>query len=76
MLGFPNSTVLTVKPFHRTFATMVRTDDPEVVWDKPNEVDDKWIQFIDDNVLASKLSPCIPRMRVLCVLIEFRAPRR
>ncbi len=55
---------------------MVRTDDPEVVWDKPNEVDDKWIQFIDDNVLASNLSPCIPRMRVLCVLIEFRAPRR
>lgn len=34
---------------------MVRTDDPEVVWDKPNEVDNKWIQFIDDNVLASKL---------------------
>ncbi len=34
---------------------MVRTDDPEVVWDEPNEVDDKWTQIIDDNVLASKL---------------------
>ncbi|KAL8736538.1 MAG: hypothetical protein Q9181_002387 [Wetmoreana brouardii] len=34
---------------------MVKTNDPEVVWDKPNEVDDKWIQFIDDNVLASTL---------------------
>lgn len=35
---------------------MVRTDDPEVVWDKPNEVDDKWVSYIDDNVLASKQS--------------------
>ena len=37
---------------------MVHTNDPEVVWDKPNEVDDKWIQFIDDNVLKSALPSC------------------
>ena len=37
---------------------MVRTNDPEVVWDKPNEVEDKWIQFIDENVLRSVLSSC------------------
>ncbi|KAM0797865.1 hypothetical protein BDR22DRAFT_891911 [Usnea florida] len=30
---------------------MVRTNDPEIVWDKPNEVEDKWTQFIDENVL-------------------------
>ena len=34
---------------------MVRTDDPEVVWDKPNDVDDKWISFIDHNVFTSRL---------------------
>lgn len=28
----------------------------EIVWDEPNDVDDKWVQFIDDNVLASKLT--------------------
>ncbi|KAL8866362.1 MAG: hypothetical protein Q9174_006349 [Haloplaca sp. 1 TL-2023] len=31
---------------------MVKTFDPEVVWDKPNDVDTKWIEFIDENVLA------------------------
>ena len=24
------------------------------VWDKPIDVDEKWIQFVDDNVLASE----------------------
>ena len=36
---------------------MVKTNDPEVVWDKPNEVDNKWIEFIDENVLASNRLP-------------------
>ncbi len=42
--------------FTAVLARMVKTNDPEVVWDEPNEVDDKWTQIIDDNVLASKLS--------------------
>lgn len=34
---------------------MAITVDPEPVWDKPNEVDEKWIQYVDENVAASKL---------------------
>ena len=36
---------------------MVKTEDQEgkPVWDKPVDVDEKWIQFVDDNVLASEL---------------------
>ncbi len=41
--------------FTAVLARMVRTDDPEVFWDEPNEVDDKWTQIIDDNILTSKL---------------------
>ena len=33
---------------------MVKTYDPEPVWNKPPDVAEKWIQFVDDNVLASK----------------------
>ena len=33
---------------------MVQTTDPEPVWDKPVDVPEKWVQFVDDNVLASK----------------------
>ena len=35
---------------------MVRAEDQEgkPVWDKPVDVDEKWIQFVDDNVLASE----------------------
>ena len=33
---------------------MVLTNDPEPVWDKPVDVPEKWIQFVDDNVLAGK----------------------
>ena len=32
---------------------MVETHDTEPVWDKPPEVDEKWIQFVDKNVLSS-----------------------
>ena len=32
---------------------MVLTHDPEPVWDKPVEVPEKWIQFVDSNVVAS-----------------------
>ncbi|KAI4164977.1 MAG: hypothetical protein LQ342_001253 [Letrouitia transgressa] len=35
---------------------MAITVDPEPVWDKPNEVDEKWIQYVDENV-AAKLVP-------------------
>lgn len=36
---------------------MVKTEDQEgkPVWDKPVDVDEKWIQFVDDNVSASEL---------------------
>ena len=33
---------------------MVLTNDPEPVWDKPVDVPEKWIQFVDENVSASK----------------------
>ena len=33
---------------------MVITHDTEPVWDKPVDVPEKWIQSIDDNVLASE----------------------
>ena len=35
---------------------MVKAEDQEgkPVWDKPVDVDEKWIQFVDDNVSASK----------------------
>ena len=35
---------------------MVRNEDQEgkFVWDEPVDVDEKWIQFVDDNVLASE----------------------
>ena len=29
---------------------MVQPHDTEPVWDKPPDVDEKWIQFVDDNV--------------------------
>jgi hypothetical protein len=32
----------------------------EIVWDEPNEVDNKWVQFIDDNVLASNSITNLP----------------
>jgi hypothetical protein len=35
---------------------MVQTHDAGPVWDKPPDVEEKWIQFVDDNVLSSKLS--------------------
>lgn len=36
---------------------MVKTEDQEgkPVWNKPVDVDEKWIQFVDDNVSASEL---------------------
>lgn len=34
---------------------MVLTKDPEPVWDKEVDVAEKWIQFVDESVLASKL---------------------
>jgi hypothetical protein len=34
---------------------MVRTPDPEPVWDEPNEVPERWIESVDESVLASKL---------------------
>ena len=54
---------------------MVQTNDPEVVWDKPNEVDDKWMEFIDDNVLKNALLSYTHGI-VLCLLIVPRAPGR
>ena len=54
---------------------MVRANDQEVVWDKLNLFDDKWIEFIDDNVLRSALLSCTHGI-VLCLLIVLRAPRR
>jgi len=33
---------------------MVRTNDPEPVWDKPNDVPEKWIETVDDNVYIGK----------------------
>ena len=52
------SSMYKIETLHHRCAKMVRTNDPEVVWDKPNEVEDKWIQFIDENVLRSVLSSC------------------
>ncbi len=34
---------------------MVKTHDSEPVWDKPPDVDEKWIKYIDENVLVGKL---------------------
>lgn len=34
---------------------MVLTKDPEPVWDKEVDVAEKWIQFVDESVSASKL---------------------
>ena len=34
---------------------MVLTKDPEPVWDKEIDVPEKWIQFVDESVSASKL---------------------
>lgn len=31
---------------------------PEVIWDKEIDVPEKWIQFVDDNVVASTSIPC------------------
>ena len=42
---------------------MVLTKDPEPVWDKEVAVDEKWIQFVDESVSASKLF--IPDLEVL-----------
>lgn len=54
---------------------MVQTHDTEPVWDKPPDVDEKWIQYVDDNVSSSKL-PCL-QLRdlefLLRYLIEYRA---
>lgn len=33
---------------------MVQTYDPEPVWDKPVDVPERWIQNVDDNILASQ----------------------
>jgi len=38
--------------------SMVQTNDPEPVWDKPTDVPEKWIQTVDDNVYASKSFLC------------------
>ena len=37
-------------------SAMVKAEDQEgkPVWDKPVDVDEKWIQFVDDNVSASE----------------------
>ena len=40
---------------------MVLTNDTEPVWDKPVDVPEKWIDFVDDNVLASKLASSMTR---------------
>ena len=40
---------------------MVLTMDTEPVWDKPVDVPEKWIEFVDDNVLASKLASSMTR---------------
>ena len=70
-----NSLTYKIQTLQGKSAKMVRTNDPEVVWDKPNPVDDKWIEFIDDNVLRSALSS-YTHGSVLCLLIFLRAPRR
>ena len=62
---FPRSCTLHDRTTDSQTNDMVRTDDAEVVWDKPNEVDEKWVSYIDDNVLASKQSPDSPSLRVL-----------
>lgn len=43
---------------------MVQTHDTEPVWDKPPDVDEKWIQFVDDNVSAGKRA-CLDLTRFL-----------
>lgn len=55
---------------------MVQTYDTEPVWDKPPDVDEKWIQYVDDNVSSSRL----PWLQLhdlhflLLYLIESRSP--
>ena len=46
---------------HSDLLVMVLTTDTEPVWDKPVDVPEKWIEFVDDNVLASKLASSITR---------------
>lgn len=40
----------------KELSAMVKAEDQEgkPVWDKPVDVDEKWIQFVDDNVIASE----------------------
>lgn len=64
-----------IQTLRRRSVEMVRTDELEVVWNKPNPVDDKWIEFINENVFKSAISSCTYGM-VLCLLIVLRAPRR
>ena len=45
---------------------MVVTNDPEPVWDKPVDVPEKWIQSVDNNVLASKALDCSGSPRSHC----------
>lgn len=35
---------------------MVKVEDQEgkVVWDRPIDIDEEWIRFVDDNVAASE----------------------
>ena len=33
---------------------MVQTHDPEPVWDQPVDVPEKWIESVDEAVVASK----------------------
>lgn len=39
------------------FSSMVDSA-PDVIWDKEIDVPEKWIQFVDDNVVASTFIPC------------------
>ena len=33
----------------------IKPDDPEPIWDKPNEVPQTWIETVDEHVVASQL---------------------
>ena len=42
----------------------------EVIWDKENDVAQKWIEFVDDNVLASKSSTLVTTVSVIDILVD------
>ena len=61
LLLTPNASALRPQVYQKQ-SEMVKVEDQagKPVWDKPVDVDEKWIQFVDDNVLASK-SPMIAK---------------